>query len=449
VPLKIGRGASAPPFLVMDVIAAANARQAALPLGAPHVIRMEVGQPGTGAPAGAVAAAQSALRSGHPLGYTEAFGLRSLRHRIAAHAVDWYGLNLPIERIAVTVGASGAFPLAFLAAFDPGDRIALTAPFYPPYVNILTALGMIPVILEAGPETRFQPTVEMLQRLDPPPDGLIVASPCNPAGTMLHHDELAAIAVWCDHNGVRLISDEIYHGLNYDSPIASAAQYSDSAVVENRATSAWLESPSDPQADEIARKNKLERFQSWWKRSSVSKPGPVAPSRNPIVTAAAFSRSAIVINSFSKYFGMTGWRIGWMVLPEDLMRPVERLTQNLFISAPHISQVAAEASFDCHDELQRNVQRYRRSRDHLLATLPEAGFQKLSPAEGAFYLWADVSDRTNDSAAFCARMLQEVGVAVSPGVDFDRARGNRFLRFSYCGPEEDMAAAAERLKSWR
>ncbi len=215
--LKIGKGASAPPFIVMDVIAAANARQAALPPSAPHVIRMEVGQPGTGAPAGAVAAAQAALRSGHPLGYTEAFGLRSLRQRIAEHGADWYGVNLPIERIAVTVGASGAFPLAFLAAFDPGDRIALAAPFYPPYVNILTALGMVPVILEAGPETRVQPSVAMLEALDPRPDGGIVAGPCNPAGTMLHRDELAAIAVWCDRNGVRLISDEIYRGLRYDA----------------------------------------------------------------------------------------------------------------------------------------------------------------------------------------------------------------------------------------
>jgi aspartate/methionine/tyrosine aminotransferase len=384
--LKIGKGASAPPFLVMDVIAAANARQAELPPGAPHVVRMEVGQPGTGAPAGAIAAAQAALRSGRPLGYTEAFGLRSLRHRIADHARDWYGLDLPIERIAVTVGASGAFPLAFLAAFDPGDRIAMAAPFYPPYVNILTALGMTPVILEAGLETRFQPTVAMLQALDPPPDGLIVASPCNPAGTMLHRDELAAIAGWCDRNGVRLISDEIYHGLNYDSPIASAAE---------------------------------------------------------------FSSSAIVVNSFSKYFSMTGWRIGWLVLPPDLVRPVECLAQNFFISAPHISQVAAAAAFECHDELQANVARYRRSRDLLLRVLPEAGFPRLSPAEGAFYLWADVSERTNDSVVFCARMLNEVEVAATPGVDFDHARGGHFLRFSYCGPEADMREAAERLKRWR
>ena len=384
--LKIGRGASAPPFMVMDVIAAANARQAALPPDAPHVIRMEVGQPGTGAPAGAVAAAQAALRSGNPLGYTEAFGRISLRGRIVDHIASWYGLSVPVARVAVTVGASGAFPLAFLAAFDPGDRVAMTAPFYPPYVNILTALGIEPVILEAGIETRFQPTLAMLDRLDPRPDGLIVASPCNPAGTMLHPNELAAIARWCDTNGVRLISDEIYHGLHYDSPIA---------------------------------------------------------------TAASFSASAIVINSFSKYFSMTGWRVGWMVLPEDLIRPVECLAQNMFISAPYISQVAAEAAFDCHAELLGNIARYRRSRDHLLTALPAAGFPRLSPAEGAFYLFADIADRSNDSLAFCARMLAEAGVAASSGVDFDRTRGNRFVRFSYCGPEADMRDAAERLLRWK
>lgn len=416
--LKIGRGASAPPFIVMDVIAAANSRQAELPAGAPHVIRMEVGQPGTGAPAGAVAAAQAALRSCDPLGYTEAFGRISLRERIVAHIRDWYGLEVPVARVAVTVGASGAFPLAFLAAFDPGDRVALAAPFYPPYVNILTALGMHPVILEAGPETRFQPSVAMLERLDPRPDGLMVASPCNPAGTMLHPDELAAIARWCDANGVRLISDEIYHGLNYDSPIATAAAFSRNAIVAN----------------------------------SFSKPFPDGTQNQQgvsIATAASFSPNVIVIGSFSKYFSMTGWRIGWMVLPEELVRPVECLAQNFFISAPYISQVAAEAAFDCHEELQANVARYRRSRDYLLRALPEAGFTRLSPAQGAFYLFADIADRSNDSIAFCQRMLAEVGVAVTPGVDFDHARGNRFLRFSYCGPEVDMREAAERLKVWR
>jgi aspartate/methionine/tyrosine aminotransferase len=383
--LKQGRGAAAPAFLVMDVITAANARQAALPPGAPKVIRMEVGQPGTGAPAGAVAAAQAALRDGLPMGYTEALGRPSLRARIARHYQDWYGHPADPARIAVTVGASGAFPLAFLAAFDPGDRIAMATPFYPPYVNILESLGMQPVMLEAGPETRFQPTIAMLEALDPRPDGLIVASPCNPAGTMLHPDELAAIAAWCHESGVRLISDEIYHGLTYDSPMATAA---------------------------------------------------VSPS-------------AIVVNSFSKYFSMTGWRIGWMVLPEDLIRPVERLSQNLFISAPHIAQIAAEAAFDCTAELDENVAAYRRSRALLLDALPRAGFPRLSPAEGAFYLYADISERSNDSQAFCRRMLAEAGIAASPGVDFDRARGHHFVRFSYCAPEADIAEAAARLARWR
>jgi aspartate/methionine/tyrosine aminotransferase len=386
VALKVGRGAAAPPFLVMDIIAAANARQASLPRGAPHVIRMEVGQPGTGAPRGALDAAAAALRGSDPLGYTEAFGRAGLRARIAAHYRDWYGLDVPAARIAVTVGASGAFPLAFLAAFDPGDRVALAAPYYPPYVNILTALGIRPVILPTGVASRFQPTVAMLEQLDPPPDGLIVANPCNPAGTMLHPNELAGIAAWCARTGVRLVSDEIYHGLNYAAPLA---------------------------------------------------------------TAAAFDAGAIVVNSFSKYFSMTGWRIGWLVLPEDLVRPVECLAQNLFISAPHIAQVAAEAAFDCHDELQANVARYRRARDHLVAALPTAGFPNLGPAEGAFYLYADITDRSNDSVAFCARMLAEAGVAATPGVDFDSARGAGFVRFSYCGPEADMREAAARLAAWR
>ncbi len=381
--LKIGSGASAPPFLVMDVIAAANARQAALPPGAPHIIRMEVGQPGTGAPAGAVAAAQRALGSGASLGYTEALGLASLRARIAAHGRDWYGVDVDPARVAVTTGASGAFPLAFLAAFDRGDTVAMAAPYYPPYRNIVAALGLQPLVIETGPDTRYQPTVAMLERLDPLPAGLIVASPANPAGTMLHPDELGAVARWCHANGVRLVSDEIYHGLQYGQDIA---------------------------------------------------------------TAAAFSPSAIVVNSFSKYFSMTGWRIGWMVLPADLVRPVECLAQNMAISAPHLSQVAAEAAFDCHAELQANVARYRRSRDLLLHALPQAGFDRLAAAEGAFYLYADVGERTNDSAQFCARMLAEAGVAASSGVDFDAARGHRTVRFSYCGPEADMAEAARRLR---
>ncbi len=384
--LKTGRGAEAPPFLVMDVIAAANARAAKLPPSAAGILRMEVGQPATGAPAGAVAAVEAALRSGHALGYTEAFGLPSLRARIARHYLDHYGVAISPARIAVTVGASGAFPLAFLAAFGPGDRVAMAAPFYPPYANILTALGMEPVLLECGPETRFQPSLAMLERLDPLPDGLVIASPCNPAGTMLTPEELAAIARWCHEKGVRLVSDEIYHGL------------------------------------------------SW---------GTVDES-----TAAAFSPSALVVNSFSKYWCMTGWRIGWMVLPEDLLRPVECLAQNMFISAPYLSQVAAEAAMDCREELEAKKASYARSRALLLEGLPKAGFDRIAAADGAFYLWCDVSQLTNDSVQFAARMLEGADIAATPGVDFDRTRGGRYLRFSYCGAEAEMAEAPGRLGNW-
>ena len=389
--LKQGSAARIQPFLVMDVIARANARQAGLPPAAPGVIRMEVGQPGTGAPRGAAEAASRALLSGVALGYTEAFGLRGLRSRISAHYADFYaGVAIEPDRIAVTTGASGGFLLAFLSAFDAGDRVALATPYYPPYVNILAALSMVPVALPTGPDTRFQPSIGMLEAMAEQPGGLpaglIVASPCNPAGTTLEAGELCGLARWCDAHGVRLISDEIYHGLNWEAPPA---------------------------------------------------------------TAASFSDSAIVINSFSKYWSMTGWRVGWMVLPADLLRAAERTAQNLFISAPHISQIAALAAFDCAGEIAGNLARYRRARTHLLQSLPAAGFGDLSPAQGAFYLYADISKRSGDSVGFAARLLDEVGVAATPGVDFDAARGHHFLRFSYCGPEADMIEAPLRLARFK
>jgi aspartate/methionine/tyrosine aminotransferase len=386
VTLKVGRGAFAPPFIVMDVIAAANAKAAAQAADAPRVIRMEVGQPGTGAPRGAAEAAISALQAAAPMGYTEAFGLRSLRDRISQHYAEQYGLAVPASRICVTVGASGAFPLAFLAAFDAGDTVAMASPYYPPYVNILTALGMKPLLLECDASTRWQPTLAMLEKLDPRPAGLIIASPCNPAGTMMDAVEFQAIAAWCEREGVRLVSDEIYHGLTY--------------------------------------------------------------GQQPEVSAAGCSASAIVVNSFSKYFSMTGWRVGWLVLPEDLVRPVECLTQNLFICAPHVAQVAAEAAFGCRTELDENLARYGRNRALLLRELPKAGLDRLSPADGAFYLWADVSALTNDSPEFCARLLADANLAVTPGVDFDSARGSRFLRLTYCGPEADMAAVPGRIAAF-
>jgi aspartate/methionine/tyrosine aminotransferase len=383
MPIKVGRGAETPPFLVMDVIAAANTRAAALPPGAPGILRMEVGQPGLGAPRGAVEAAMRALQAQAPMGYTEAFGLPSLRARIARHYAEHYGVAVSPARIAVTVGASGAFPLAFLAAFDAGDSIAMAAPFYPPYANILTALGMRPQILPCDASTRFQPTLAMLEALDPRPAGLIIASPCNPAGTMLEPEALAAIAAWCHAEGVRMISDEIYHGLTW---------------------------------------------------------GTVAEA-----SAAPLSPSAIVVNSFSKYWSLTGWRVGWLVLPEDLARPVERLAQNMFISAPHIAQVAAEAAMDCIPELEARKAAYAGSRALLLDGLPRAGIDHIAAADGAFYLWCDIGALSNDSVEFTARLLAEAGIASTTGLDFDPGRGARFMRLSYCGDAALIAEAPGRI----
>ncbi|OYV32675.1 MAG: hypothetical protein B7Z81_12410 [Acidocella sp. 20-61-6] len=260
--------------------------------------------------------------------------------------------------------------------------MALASPYYPPYVNIAKALGLRPLILPCGEETGFQPTIAMLEAMAQKPDGLLIASPANPTGSMLAPEDLAALACYCHDRGIRLISDEIYHGLTYGKPIASAAQ---------------------------------------------------------------FSPSAIVINSFSKYFSMTGWRIGWMVLPEDLVAPVERLAQNFFISAPHISQVAAEAAFDCHDELQANHAAYVQGRAAMLSGLNAAGFSHFAPPDGAFYVYLDISSHAEDSAAFCTRLLHEVGIAAAPGHDFDAERGGRFIRLSYCAPLADLEEALARL----
>ncbi len=381
--LKIGAGRLVPPFQVMDVILAANQRAASLQAGEAKILRMEVGQPGTGLPSGARQAVEAALRSGAALGYTDGLGLPSLKARIARHIADWYGIDVSPNRIAVTVGASGGFPLAFLSSFDVGDVVALAAPYYPPYYNILLALGLRPLVLPCGIETGFQPTVDMLDALPRKPDGLILASPANPTGSMLAPDKLAALCHYCDAAGIRLISDEIYHGLTYGKPQASAAQY---------------------------------------------------------------SASAIVINSFSKYFSMTGWRIGWMVLPEDMVRITERLAQNMFICPPHIAQVAAEAAMDCRAELEANRAGYAHAREVLMAGLRDAGFSTFSPPDGAFYLYADIEGRARDSAAFCARLLAEQNIAATPGLDFDAQRGGRYFRLSYCGPLEDVEAAISRLK---
>jgi len=387
---KISQRSAVDPFIVMDVMRAAGdyARRAAAE-NLPDVVHLEVGQPSTPAPRLARAAAAAALEAG-PLGYTDALGLLELRRRIARHYADFYGSDLSWERIAVTTGSSGGFLLAFLAAFDPGDRVALASPGYPCYRHILSVLGIEPVLVETQAETKFQPTPALLDRLDAKIDGLIVASPSNPVGAMVSPAELEALAEWCETHGVRLISDEIYHGISYGMQAA---------------------------------------------------------------TAAAFSDHAIVVNSFSKYFSMTGWRLGWLGLPPDLVRPVERLAQNLFISPPAVSQVAGIGAFDATEELDANVKRYADNRALLLEELPKAGFTRLTVPDGAFYIYADVADFTpggpnGDSLDFSKRMLAETGCAATPGLDFDPARGAHFMRFSFAGSTADMAEAARRLKAW-
>jgi len=375
-----GRGAISP-FIVMDVMRAANQRAAQ----GGDVVHLEVGQPSGQAPAPVLAAARAALDQ-HPIGYTEAFGLPLLREKIAVHYRHAYATSVDPARIVVTTGSSAGFLLAFLAAFEPGDRVAVAAPGYPAYRNILTALGIECVLVPVGPESRYQLTVEVLEKVAGRLDGVVVASPSNPTGSMLNAAEVAALAAWCQVQGIRLISDEIYHGIAYGAPAASALGQGEHAVI---------------------------------------------------------------VNSFSKYYAMTGWRLGWLVLPDDLLRSVECLQQNLFISAPTLSQLAATAVFDAYDELDARVAAYARNRDILLTELPKAGFHKLAPSDGAFYLYADIAHLTNDSADFCRRMLAETGVAATPGIDFDPLAGAHTMRFSFAGSAEDMVKAAERLRNWR
>ena len=379
--LKVARRGAVPPFIAMEVLRDANERAAR----GENVLHLEVGQPSTSAPRGVIEAAKRALDRDQ-LGYTEALGIPPLRQRIARHYRDMHGVSVDPARVVVTTGSSGAFLLSFLAAFDPGDRVALAAPGYPAYRNILVALGITPVNLPTDADTRFQPTPALLDRIEGRIDGLIVASPSNPAGTMIDADSLRRLYDYCRARQVRLVSDEIYHGITYG----------------------------------------------------------MRPT-----TALALGDDAIVINSFSKYFSMTGWRIGWMIAPTDLLRPIECLAQNLFISPPTLPQIAASAAFDCGDELEANVRRYAENRVLLLRQLPRAGFDRLAPADGAFYIYADVSRLTNDSEEFCRRMLADAGVAATPGLDFDAERGHQFIRFSFAGSAADIATAAERLLEWR
>jgi aspartate/methionine/tyrosine aminotransferase len=376
--------AGIPPFYVMDVWLAAAERQRS------HgdLVNLSAGQPSAGAPTAVRETAKQALDSG-PLGYSVALGIPELRSAIAASYDSRYGLAVEPADVVITTGSSGGFLLAFLACFDVGDRVAIASPGYPCYRNILSALGCEVVEIPCGPQTRFQPTAQMLAALDPPVKGVIVASPANPTGTVLPPDELAAIASWCASTGVRLISDEVYHGLVYDGAPATSC--------------AW-----------------------------------------------ATSREAVVVNSFSKYFAMTGWRLGWMLVPQELQRAVDCLTGNFTICPPVLPQLAAVAAFTPESVAEADglLRHYAANRQLLLDGLRSIGIDRLAPTDGAFYVYADVSHLTTDSLAFCSKLLNDTGVAIAPGVDFDTVRGGSFVRLSFAGPTSDIDEAVRRIGGW-
>ncbi|KRF16507.1 aspartate aminotransferase [Nocardioides sp. Soil797] len=382
--------ANVPPFHVMDLLAAAGERQRS------HgdMVNFVAGQPSSGAPAPVLAEAIRLLGSGDPLGYTVATGIPDLREAIAAHHHRTHGIEVDKDDVVVTTGSSGGFLLAFLAAFEPGDRVAMARPGYACYRNVLTALGCEVVEIDCGPGTRFQPTVAQLEHLvasTGPIKGLVVASPANPTGTMLLPEELAALASWCETNAIQLVSDEIYHGIEYAG------------------------------LDQLDHRGSRSAWET--------------------------SREAVVFSSFSKYFSMTGWRIGWMLVPERLRRPVDVLTGNFTICPPAIAQHAALAAFSdaSYDELNGHVHRYAENRRLLLDGLPRLGIDKLAPADGAFYAYADIGHLTDDSMAWCLDLLRNTGVAVAPGVDFDTVRGNQHIRFSFAGSGDDIVTGLERI----
>ncbi|HEV2572942.1 aminotransferase class I/II-fold pyridoxal phosphate-dependent enzyme [Methylocella sp. CPCC 101449] len=370
------------PFLAMEVFKEA----AALESAGRRIIRMETGEPSAPAPRMVREAAIQALQNGR-IGYTQSLGLPSLRARIARHYQEAYGVHVPMERVAVTTGSSGGFILAFLSLFDAGARVAVAAPGYPAYRNILEAIDVEVVTLETTARDRHVVTAAMIEaaHAQRPLDGVLLMSPANPTGTMMSDAALAEISATCQRLGIAFVSDEIYHGLTYER----TAQ-----------------------------------------------------------TALAFSDQAVIVNSFSKYYCMTGWRIGWLVLPDWLIRSVERLSQSFAISPPTLSQIAAEKAFDALEDLETVKAGYARNRALLIRELPRIGLGDFHPADGAFYLYCNVSRFTNDSLDFCKRMLSEAGVAATPGVDFDREHGSSAVRFSFAGAHDDIVEALERLQRW-
>lgn len=368
------------PFYVMEMMAAAEHRIAA---GLP-IHNLAAGQPSTPAPEPVIEAARRAL-AGDRIGYTAAPGIAPLREAIAGHVQRWYGVDVSPTNIVVTTGSSGGFLLSFLAAFDAGDVVAMARPGYPAYRNILASLDCVVQEFDCGAEHDYVPTIEMLDTLDPLPKGLVIASPANPTGAMLPDGRLEEIVRWCERNGIRLISDEIYHGISYG----------------HRGASAW-----------------------------------------------EYGRSAITINSFSKYFSMTGWRLGWLLVPDELVEAVDTLAGNYAICPPTLSQLAGIAAFDAYDELDANVERYAANRALMLGALPALGLDKCAPADGAFYVYSDVSHLTTNSLAWVRQVIADCGVALTPGIDFDTARGNQFIRMSFAGAREGIEQALDVLGTY-
>lgn len=400
--MKVAHRSLVPPFAVMEVIAAANARRAA---GA-DVLNLCAGEPAAGPPAAVLERAAAALTAGD-LGYTEALGTPALRAAVAEHYGRWYGVDLDPAAVAMTTGASGGFVLAFLAAFEPGDRVGVVRPGYPAYRNLLAALGCDVVEVDCGPDERYQPTVAQLEAIDPPLDGLVVAGPANPTGTLVTPQVLDEVARWCADRGVRLVSDELYHGITY-GPEGSAPAGAPGG------------------GDGV--------------------PGPGAPT-----AAAHLDAGAIVAGSFSKYWAMTGWRLGWLVLPEDLRAPVGALAGNLALCPPTLSQHAALGAFtrEGYAAAAANVETYARSRRVVLDRLGDLGWSGAAPADGAFYVYAALPALGLDSRAYCARLLDEAGVALTPGTDFDPVHGHDRVRLSFATSPEVVGEALDRVVAWQ
>ncbi len=376
--LKISDRSKMPPFMAMDVMRHA----AELDADGVDIVHLEVGQPSSPAPRKVIEALYESMEQQRTHGYSVALGIPELRERIALHYQEWYNVEIDPKRVAVTVGSSMAFAISFMAAFDVGDKIAIPNPGYPAYRNLMLGMGLEPVILPAGPKEGWVPRLEDMKKWHRLPDGIMIASPHNPTGVVIPDDELKNICDWCDKNGVRLISDEIYHGLSYTGRCETALKYND---------------------------------------------------------------NAIVVNSLSKYFSMTGWRIGWMILPEQLVNAAEKIAQNLYISAPTPNQIAAVKAFDCVEELDQHVTRYKENRQILLSGLPADFLGKSAPCDGAFYIYADISALSVDSISFAKDLLKETGVATTPGVDFDPNNGHLYVRLSFAGSTNTMHEAVKRI----